>query len=78
MFIQNGNFICSIELTIFMLLSVVVVVTQSLPRDGDMAKDHGPPAAGKLSRAWSRSRKETESPKKEQCKESIAGQCRMR
>ena len=43
-----------------------------------MAEDHGAPEAGQLPRAWTRGRKETESPKSERRKESVAGQCRMR
>ena len=43
-----------------------------------MAGDHGAPAAGQLSRVWTRGRKETESPKSERREESVAGQCRMR
>ena len=40
---------------------VVVVVTEPLPRDGGMAEDHGALEAGRLPRAWTRGRKETES-----------------
>ena len=49
-----------------------------------MAEDHGAPEAGKLPRASTRGRRETEvverqrSPKSERRKESVAGQCRMR
>ena len=32
--------------------SHVVVVTQTFPRHGGMAEDHGAPEAGKLPRAW--------------------------
>ena len=42
-----------------MYVHVVVVVTQSLPRDGGMAKDHGASEAGQLLRVWTRGRKET-------------------
>ena len=38
----------------------VGVVTRPLPRDGDMAEDHGAPYAGQLSRAWARVRRKTE------------------
>ena len=43
---------------------VVVVATRLLPRDGSIAEDHGAPEAGKIPKAWSRDRKETESPQK--------------
>ena len=44
-----------------------------------MAEDHGAPEAGQLTRVWTRGRIETrESPKSEQRKESVAGQCRLR
>ena len=49
-------------------LFVVVVVASRL----------FPSVAGQLSRAWTRGRKETESPKSERRKESAAGQSRMR
>ena len=41
-----------------------VVDTQSLPRDGGMAEDHGALETAKLSRAWTRGRRETESRQK--------------
>ena len=44
---------------------VVVVVTQTLPRYGAMAEDHGAPEAGQLTTAWTRGRKETESRQRE-------------
>ena len=43
-----------------------------------MAVHHGAPEAEQLPRVWTRGRKETESPKSERRKESVAGQCRMR
>ena len=43
-----------------------------------MAEDRGAPEAGQLPRAWTRGRRETESPKSERRKESVAGQCRMK
>ena len=43
-----------------------------------MAEDHGAPKAGQLHRAWTRGHKKRESPNSERCKESVAGQCRMR
>ena len=52
---------------------VVVVVTQTLPRNGCMAENHGAPEALQFSKAWTRGRKERESPKNERCKESVAG-----
>ena len=60
------------------ILFAVVVVTRSLTGDGGMAEDHGATDAGQLRRACTRGRRETESPKSEQRKESVAGQCRMR
>ena len=33
-----------------MLLLLLLLVTQPLPRDGGMAEDHGAPEAGQLSR----------------------------
>ena len=56
---------------------VVVVGYPTLPRDGGMAEDHGAPEAGKLPRAWTRTRRDRKSTKSEQRKESVAGQCRM-
>ena len=49
---------------------VVVVVVRPLPRDGNMAEDHGAPEAGKLSRAWTRGRRETKSLQKMSCAKS--------
>ena len=43
-----------------------------------MAEDHGAPKDGQLSSVWTRGRRETESPKSERRKKSVAGQCRMR
>ena len=43
-----------------------------------MAEDHEAPEAGQLSMAWTRGRRDRKLPKIEQCKESIAGQCRIR
>ena len=42
---------------------VVVVATRPLPKDWDMAEDYGAPEAGQLPRAWTKGRRETESPK---------------
>ena len=39
----------------------VVVVALPLPTDGGMGKDHRASEAGKLPRAWTRGRRETES-----------------
>ena len=39
----------------------LLLFTRPLPRDGNMAEDHGAPEAGKLPRVWTRGRKETES-----------------
>ena len=59
--------------------NLLLLFTRPLPRDGGMAEDHGAPEAGQLLRVWTRGSKETrESPKSERCKESVAGQCRMR
>ena len=55
----------------------VVVVTQSLLRDGGMAEDHGAPEAGQLPRSEPEVVKR-QLPKSEQRKESVAGTCRMR
>ena len=46
---------------LLILFSFDVVDTRPLSRDGGMAEDHGALETGKLSRAWTRSRKETES-----------------
>ena len=54
---------------------MLLLVTRPLPRDGGMTEDYGAPEAKQLSRVWIRGRRETES---ERCKESVAGQCRMR
>ena len=45
--------------------NVAVVVARPFPRDGDMAENHGAPEAGQLSRAWTRGRRERESPMSE-------------
>ena len=47
--------ICAVELT-----AHVVVVTRPLLRDGGMVENHGAPKAGKLPRALTRVRRETE------------------
>ena len=49
---------------LLILFSFDVVDTQSLSRDGGMAEDHGALETAKLSRAWTRGRKETESRQK--------------
>ena len=59
-------------------LLLLLLVTRPLPRDGGMVEDHGAPEAGQLPRILTRGRKETESPKSERRKESVAEQCRMR
>ena len=43
----------------------IVVFTRLLPRDGDIAEDHGALQVGKLSMAWTRGRRETESRQKQ-------------
>ena len=43
---------------ILLLVPVLAVVTQPLPRDGSMAEDHGAPEAGQLPRAWTRDHEE--------------------
>ena len=40
---------------------VLLLVTRPLSTDGGMAGDHGAPESGKLSRVWTRGRKETKS-----------------
>ena len=50
-----------------------VVVTPPFPRGGGMAEDHGAPETAKLPKVWPRDRRETESPKSERRKESVAG-----
>ena len=52
-----------------------VVVTRPLLKDEGMADDHGAPEVGQLSRAWTRSHRETKAERRE---ESVAGQYRMR
>ena len=49
---------------LLILFSFDVVDTRSLPRDGGMAEDHGALETWKLSRAWTRGRRETESHQK--------------
>ena len=51
----------------------VVVAPRPFPRDGGMAEGHGVPEAGQPPRAWTKGRRETESPESERCKESVAG-----
>ena len=46
---------------LLILFSFDVVDTRPLSKDGGMAKYHGALEAGKLSRAWTRGRRETES-----------------
>ena len=46
---------------LFLILLLFLLITRPLPRDGGMAEDHGAPEAGKLSRVWTRGRKEMES-----------------
>ena len=46
---------------LFLLLLLLLLVTLPLPRDWGMTEDHGAPEAGKLSRVWTRGRRETES-----------------
>ena len=43
-----------------------------------MADDHVAPEAEEFFRAWAKGRRETESPKSEGRKESVAGQSKMR
>ena len=40
---------------------LLLLFTRPLPRGGGMAEDHGAPEAGKLHKAWTRGRRETES-----------------
>ena len=49
---------------LLILFSFDVVDTRSLPRDGGMAEDHGALETWKLSGAWTRGRRETESHQK--------------
>ena len=49
---------------LLILFSLDGVDTQSLPRDGGMAEDHGALETAKLSRAWTRGCRETESRQK--------------
>ena len=49
---------------LLILFSFDVVDTRFLPRDGGMAEDHGALETAKLSRAWTRGRRETESRQK--------------
>ena len=46
---------------LLILFSFDVVDTRPLSRDGGMAEDHGALETGKLSRAWTRGHRETES-----------------
>ena len=58
---------------------VAVVAVYLTPSEGwGMVENHGAPEARQLSRVWTKGRRETESLKSERCKESVAGQCRMR
>ena len=67
-FWQSALLMLRLPVSLFVVVVVVVVVASRLfPWD-----------AGQLSRAWTRGRKETESPKSERRKESAAGQRRMR
>ena len=61
---------------LLILFSFDVVDTRPLLRDGGMANDHGALETRKLSRVWTRGRRE--SPKSERRKEFVAGQSRMR
>ena len=58
--------------------SVLVAVTQPLPKNASMAEDHEAPELEKLSKAWTRGRKVTESRQRASGIESVAGQCRTR
>ena len=68
-FQQDGappHFACKVRSFIdqsFPNVVVVVVVTLLLSRDESIMEDHGAPEAGKLSRVWTRSCRETESPR---------------
>ena len=57
---------------------MLLLFTRPLSRDGGMVEVHGASEAGKLSRAWTRGRKETENRQRVSSAESVAGQCRMR
>ena len=56
--IQIAKCLFAVTLNKIMLL---LLITRPLPRDGNMAGDHGAPEAGKLSRVWTRGRREIES-----------------
>ena len=56
----------------------LLLFTRSLPRDGDMADNHGAPETEQLPRVWTRGRKETDSRQRVSGAESVAGQCRMK
>ena len=45
-------------------ISLLLLITQPLLRDGGMADNHGAPQAGQLPRTWNRGRRETESPQR--------------
>ena len=66
------------RLVIIYLKLMLLLITRPLLRDGGMAEDHGAPEAGQLPRVWTSGHRDRESPKSERCKESVAGQCRMR
>ena len=43
---------------------LLLLVARPLPRDGGMAKNHGAPEAGQLSRVWTKGLRETDSRQK--------------
>ena len=45
----------------FSLLLLLLLFTRPLPRDGDMAEDHGAPEARQIPRAWTRGHREIHS-----------------
>ena len=57
--------LCTLSLFLFLStcekISLLLLFTRPLPRDGCMAEDHGAPEAGQLPRVWARGSKETES-----------------
>ena len=52
---------CGIRIHVFVTDLLLLLITQPLPRDGDMAEDHGAPEAGHFSRVWTRGHRGTES-----------------
>ena len=59
-FVELRDVKCLTTYSFSLMDRLVVVVTSPLPRDGGMAEHHGVSEAGKLPRAWTKSRTETE------------------